>query len=415
MSELENKFDVRNTRTGNFTDDLKRVLQAHQELHKDGLVGGVAHISLDTSDAAEGELPRGMVMLYDRNAKLNPSDIPNTLGQYLMVAELMPRPQGYKDADFHSEEARRALNENIPQYNTEAPSYDLRHPRTNQDVDAWGPELGQEDGAVGVYKVMEPNGRDARYYLAVKSSIPEVVQKFKQDLARSGEGTQMTFGNLIDDKRLHYVDYLGRRNGYKLMYAAMKALGVGVPHGVDGDHYVPAQKSDASTAPSMRAEPEHVHAVTTIEPIIQGGHERIAVYNGLAPSHQCGEKCFTYVSPYDGIVRFNMNGRSTGLALPVVTGRKTPQSVEGSAQGGASEADILKRAQQSSIIWEQSAKHPAHPDLHPDSHHQVDKDFLRSMQQSGWNREHERDLMVPVLLKISNPALRRPGRDQGKK
>jgi len=405
MTDLENKFDVRNTRTGGFTPALKVALQAHQELHKDGLVGGVAHISLDTSGVADGELPRGMVMLYDRDAKLKPSDIPSTLGQYLMVAELMPRPQGYKDADFHSEEARRALNENIPQFNENAPSYDLRHPRTNEDIDAWGPELGQEDGVVGVYKVMEPNGRDARYYLGVKSSIPEVVHRFKQDLARSPEMQQgtMTFGDLMDDKRLHYVDYMGRRNGYKLMYAAMKALGVGAPHGVDGDHYVPAQRHD-STAKPMRAEPEHVHAITTIEPIIQGGHERIAVYNGLAPSYQCGEKCFTFVSPYDGIMRFNMNGENTGLALPVLTGRRT---LDGTVPVEASQEDILKRAKQSSIIWEQSAKYPAHPDLHPDAHYQVDKEFLRSMQQSGWKRENERDLMIPVLLKISNPALRR--------
>lgn len=408
--EFENKFDVRNTRTGDFTEELKKALQVQQELHKDGLVGGVAHISLDTTSSEDGELPRGMVMLYDKAAKLHPSDIPDTLGQYLMVTELLPRPQGYSDAHFHSEEARRALNENIPQFNEDPPSYDLRHPRTNQDIDAWGPELGQEDGAVGVYKIFEPNGRDARYYLAVRSSIPEVVHKFKQDIARSPEmqDGSMTFGDLMNDKRLHYVDYMGRRNGYKLMYAAMKSLGVAAPHGIDGDHYVPAQTlqlQDDATMQPMRADPEHVHAVTTIEPLIQGGHERIAVYNGLAPSHQCGDKCFTFISPFDGIVRFNMNGNGTGLAMPVVTGRRSlpnGKSVEDAEQ------DILKRAKQSSIIWEQSAKYPAHPDLHPEGHYQVDKQFLRSMQQSGWNREDERDLMVPVLLKISNPALRRP-------
>ena len=402
---MENKFDVRNTRTGDFTEALKTALRVHNDLHQDGLVGGVAHISLDTSDPEV--IPSGMVMLYNRDAKVHPSDIPNTLGQYLMVSELLPRPQGYKDADFHSEEARRALNENIPQFNQDPPSFDLRHPRTNMDIDAWGPELGQEDGVVGVYKVLEPNGRDARYYLAVRSSIPEVVHKFKQDLVRSPamQSGEMTFGDLMSDKRLHYVDYMGRRNGYKLMYAAMKALGVAIPHGIDGDHYVPAQSlqlDDDSTAKPMRAEPEHVHAITTIEPLIQGGHERIAIYNGVSPSHQCGERCFAFVSPYDGIVRFNMNSNGTGLAMPVVTGRRTPETPAEDVT-----EDILRRAKQSSIIWEQSAKYPAHPDLHPDGHYQVDKPFLRSMQQSGWRREDERDLMVPVLLKISNPALRR--------
>lgn len=403
---IANKFDVRNTRDGEMTDTLRSLLQAQSNLYGEGLVGGVAHISLDTSDAEE--LPSGMVTIFDKDAIVHPSSIPNTLGQYLMVTELLPRKDGYKDADFQSESVRRAFNANIPQFNEAPPSYDLRHPRTNMDVDAWGPELGQEDGMVGVYKVMEANGRDARYFLAVRSSIPEVVNRFKQDLGRSEAmvNGEMTFEHLINDKRLHYVDYLGRRNGYKLMYSAMKTLKVAAPFGGDGDHYVPAQNTDDSTARPMRAEPESVHAITTITPLIQGGHERIAVYNGVTPSTQCGEKFFTYVSPYDGIVQFNMEGNGTGLSMPVLTGRRSVDSKTKSDD--EMEDEIIRRAKQSSIIWEQSAKYPAHPDLHPEGHYNVDKAFLRSMQQSGWKRENERDHMIPVLLKISNPALRRP-------
>lgn len=404
MSEVdavENKFDVRNTRAGVFSDPLKEALRSQEEQYKEGLVGGVAHISLDVSDPEE--IPSGMVMIFDKDAIVQPSSIPNTLGQHLMITELMPRKGGYKDSDFQSESVRKVLNANIPQFNVDPPSYALRHPHTNNDTDVWGPELGQEDGMVGVFKVMEPNGRDARYYLAARSSIPEAVHAFKQDLARSDK--KQTFGELLDDKRLHYIDYLGRRNGYKLMYSAMKSLGVAAPHGIDGDHYVPPQSHAATTQP-MRAEPEHVHAITTIEPLIQGGKERVAVYNGVSPSYQCGEKCFTYVSPYDGIVKFNMNGRGVGLAMPVVTGRRSADTHTLNAEDA--EDEIMRRAQQSSIIWEQSAKHAAHPDLHPEGHYQIDKPFLRSMQQSGWNREDEREHMIPVLLKISNPALRRP-------
>lgn len=399
--EPENIFDVRNTREQKITPKFQSVIESHKELYGDGLIGGAALINLDVEDPEEA--PLGLVVLYDRDAKVHSTGIPNTIGHYLMVSKLLPRKGGYNDAFFQTDEMRQRLNSNVPQFNENPPSYALRNKRTNKDVDVWGPELGPEDGMVGVFKIMEPNGRDAQYYMAVKSSIPEVAQEFKQDIARSDE--KLTFSDLVDDRRLHFIDYLGRRNAYRLMFAAARSLGVAIPFGPDHDHYVPpthAVGDDNNVAVPMRAEPEHIHAISSIEPLSQGGHERIAVYNGVAPSTQCEDECFTYVSPYDGIVRFNMNGNGRGLALPVVTGKKTP-----STDTSEVASEIKKRAEQSSIVWEQQEKYPEHVALHPEAHHLVDRDFLRSMQQSGWSREDERDIMIPVLIKISNPTLKR--------
>lgn len=391
----ENKFDVRNTRDGVMSEELKNVIETQEEHYKDHLVGGIALVNLDVKP---DEMPSGLVTFYEKDAPINSTSIPNELGQYLMVTEIAPRKGGYNDEYFQSLDMKKRLDENVPQFNENPPKYSIRHPHTNSDTDVWGPELGPTEGMVGVFKVMEPNGRDARYYLAVKSSIPEVTHKLKQDIARSPGVT--TFGDILDDPRVHFVDYLGRRNGYRLLYAAKKALGVDIPHGQDKDHYIPP--TEECTAYPMRAEPEHIQAMTSIKPITQGGRERVAVYSGVTPAYESAELHHTYVSPYDGIVRFHMNGSATGLALPSATGKTRDSS---KINPNDHKDEIQHRAIQSSIIWE--GETPNHIDLAPGVHHLVDKQFLRSMQQSGWKRENERTHMIPVLVKISNAELKR--------
>lgn len=59
----------------------------------------------------------------------------------------------------------------------------------------------------------------------------------------------------------------------------------------------------------------------------------------------------------------------------------------------------------SSIVWE--GESTLHKDLAPGAHYLVDKPFLAAMQKLGWKRENERDAMIPVLIKISNPELKR--------
>ena len=164
----ENKFDARNTRTGEISDELKSVLES-----QNGLVCSVALINLDASDPEE--MASGMVSVFDKDAQVDAINIPNNLGQYMMISEIAPRKGGYTDAYFQTKEMKQKLDDNVPQFNENPPLYGNRHRVTNNDTNAWGPELGQEDGMAGVYKVMEPNGRDARYYLAVRSSIPEVT------------------------------------------------------------------------------------------------------------------------------------------------------------------------------------------------------------------------------------------------
>ena len=250
----ENKFDVRNTRTGQMTDDLQKVIDTQKEQYKSDLVGGVALVNLDVRPE---EIPSGLVTFYEKTAPINSTSIPNELGQYLMVTELAPRKGGYNDAYFQTEDMKTRLNENVPQFNENPPKYTMRHPHTNNDTDAWGPELGPSDGMVGIFKVMEPNGRDARYYLAVKSSIPDVTHQLKQDIARSAE--TVTFGDILDDPRVHYVDYLGRRNGYRLLYAAKRALNVEIPHGQDKDDYIPP--TEECTIYPIAALPLHFRAL----------------------------------------------------------------------------------------------------------------------------------------------------------
>ena len=399
-------FDVRNTREEAISPELQKVLDLQAEQHGEHWIGGMAHVSLDMTDPEE--MPRGTVMLYDRDAKVVPSTIPSTLGQCLMVTPLLPRKGGYKDSDFQGEAVMKLLSENIPQFNDDPPSLDNRHPRTNDDLAPWGPELGQEDGMVGVYKVMEPNGRNARYYLGVRSAIPETVHQLRCEIARTSPAEGYTYGDLADDRRLQYIEYLGRRNGYRLLWAAAQTLGVPILNGVDGSHILPPQQlaleGDASTAP-RRAEPEYVQTISSIQSIIQGGTERIAVYNGVTPGKECGTEFFTYVSPYDGMVRFPLNAKAKGLAMPVLTGRRSAKTWTKPLEQSVD--DIASRAEQSSIVWEQQAAHPQLRELHPENAMQVDRTFLRVMQQCGWDLMDRSSHMIPVLVKVSNPALRR--------
>ena len=210
--------------------DLKAIQAAFEQLkgeHVTNLVGGIAYANADASDP--NELASGQVLIFEGDAQVSHDLLPHSIGTYFMVAKLQPQEgKRYTDAQFQNPKARASLNANVVQYNPDPPSLSNRHPTGGHDTKPWGPELGREDGFVGVYKVMSENGRDADYYLATRVGLPDMAHELKSHVASS-----ITMENLATDPHLGYLMYTGHRNAARVLHAAARALQVPITDAPD--------------------------------------------------------------------------------------------------------------------------------------------------------------------------------------
>ena len=106
-----------------------------------------------------------------------------------------------------------------------------------------------------------------------------------------------------------------------------------------------------------------------------------------------------YAGPFHGIERFKINNTAKDIGFPASTGRNHKL-------GKVSEKTLRERSK--GVVWEQRIGN-SHPDVHPGRFGKIDGKFLNEMKELGWKQDgiDNRSTFIPVLIKISNPELKR--------
>ena len=382
-----------------------------------GLLAIKTFVNLDASDENR-PVPNGVVTVHPVGAPVHPDSVVNF--EHIMVFPVSVVGRKLTDADFTSDEVRARLDEAVPQYSSRPPSLTLRNRIDNGDLDAWQHELGQDRAFAGIYKRLAPNGRDYKYEIHVMAGADNVARELRTWVNQQPVDKRMTWGAFLDSDEASYARSAAENNAKRIGYAVARACRVSVASSVDS-------MSKPDDARATRAEPSISQPLSSIEHCVFPQHQAVAVYSGVTPASYCGAAAsgcggsfLTVGNAYDPAIVFNMaHGAPTDpMGMPAVAARIP---LAGPAGGGGTEARELAE-RMSHLIWESpagtigaSASGPAafggeaHPDAHPDAFQSIKSAvFMDAMAQHGWDRKAHFDQAVPVLVKVSNPALRRP-------
>lgn len=337
--------------------------------------------NMDTTD--EEDVPSGMLAIHPVNATVHPDSIPEKSFSFLVVCPINADRE-LKDDDFT---INGKIDEAVEQYSSVPPSLYNKNEK-NQDITEWKAELG-EDGFAGIFKKVKENGRSADYYVAVCAGASKACTEFKDYMNSLDD--KMTFEQLLDDTKFSYIKSLAQRNAQRLAYNVARAFNVKIVH---------VRDISAVGAP-MRAVTRqgYQQAQSTIKALDKGfnGQDAIGVFHGVRPTAEANDMCFVYAGPYDGIAMFNMNGNARGHALPATTGRRSnTQKIE------------YSESRNKGVTWTKT-DNGFHPDLHPEAFRPINNQFLEDMKSMGWKQTgtNNREYLVPVAIKISNPDLLR--------
>lgn len=351
-----------------------------------------AYVNADFSDPEDA--PAGIMSIYHPDAVVQPDSIPDAMFQYMIVCPI--KNKDINDDYFLSKE--KELQDNVAQF-SDAPPTLTNRTLENDDINTWHTELGGEDSFAGVFKKIHDNHRDTSYYVIAQAGAPLACQQLKDELIA---GNAITFGELVKDPRLDYVQLLARRNAERLAYQVARSLGVRIQHVEDACAIKPESHI---SKPWVAAPPlGHRQTVTAIKPVTFRKKNRVAVYHKLRPTNEGSDVTFVHAGPYDGIVMFKMRSQGKGFALPT----NTAKNVDSSKLTPLTEEDARRRAR--GITWDGKKDSLHLPDLHPDAYHKVDDHFLKSMREIGWLQEgtDNRVYLLPVVVKVFNPELKRP-------
>jgi hypothetical protein len=416
---IEEKFalihDSRNIRKQESEDGVEKIesqtkvpmaFQTRMEDYpkKGDLIKIVSYINSNPS-LEEEDVPKGTLHLYSPDAKVTPDSIPSSF-QYLVVQpikDIASKPEGYKDSDFDTKEVKDVIDKHVKQYSDCPPSLHFRNVESNDDIKRWIPELGQENAYAGIYKKILPNQRDAKYYIVVQAGAPQACAELKESILN--DNNDMTFGELVEDPRLAYVQLLARRNAKRI--AGELAFQLKLKIDKDTDHY--AYAPTKFMAKPMVAEPVKERdgiqqSVSSIQTMIVAGKSVVGVFHHARPVAEVRKRNYVTSSPYNGITVFNMKEKPLGMAVPVNTGIKTPvEKVDIS-----NENDIARR--HCGVIFEPKDESQKYlKELSQEVHHEIDDQFLRGMRQVGWEQHGLGKMfqLIPVVVKVSNVEKKR--------
>lgn len=370
-----------------------RALSAQEELFISAVMNNypdnqVTRIeALHTADFSDPEdVPGGIVMLHPPSAKVHPDSLPLNAFSYLAICPIVSKTP-LKDSDFKGKEA--LLHEACPQFSAKPPSLTCRSIDGALDGKTWNAEMGEDENAfVGVFK--QTKGRETRYFVAAQAGAPKAAKELRQRLLKK----QLTFEELLVDKDYNYAQYIAQRNCQRLAYNAARALRVPIRTMTD----MGAHAEQEFSARPKQAVPAYMQAISTIQPV----GKQVGVFNRVTPVENNAALQFVYEGPYNGIAVFHMRGKGRGLALPASSGRVLNASA-------LSTQEVSKRC--TDVIIEgcaTPAERGLHPDLSTDSFRAVDsEEFYEEMKQLGWKQQSNMANMVPVVLKIFNPELKR--------
>jgi len=357
--------------------------------------------NLDTT--SDEEAPSGTVSIFSMRARVDPNAIPESMFTVLAVSKINDRedmPNGYTDGYFTDSSKRGAFGDAVVQYAKLPPKLSIRSKVTKKEFDLWGGELGGPGSFVAVVSKMRENQRDKDYFLVAQGTAPLAVEEFKNELALK----KPTFSDLLFDpewrSKLAYMQNLARRNVCVNLYTTAQALGVPIRT----SDMLSSYKAKAGHAWGTKAEPQWVQHVSTILQSVYRGSPVAAIYHGVVPKEHCqaldDQTFFVVGNPYNGITTFPITRNIKIVGVPANTGRAMPaENLDGKEQ------EMKSRA--SGVTWEGQETYEHHTDLHPSAFNPVDSKFRASMKGAGWNAEHHTGVMVPLLVKLWNPQLKR--------
>jgi hypothetical protein len=342
-------------------------------------------VRLHTYDCTDKEdVPSGTITFCNANAKINPEHLPNNTFDHLIVCPVI--------GNFVVDEEKilskqKEFNEAIQQYSKMPPSLDVRNIETNLDGEYWTPEFGENDASfAGLFK--QTNGRDTKYNIVVQAGCPLICGELREKFYNA------TYDQLLKDKLYGFAGHIGMRNTQRLAYNVARVLGVPISHALDRS----AINSDIiyESEPWI-ALPTHVQKVSCIVRA-KDDASRVGIYNKVTPALNVNARHFIYEGPYNGIAEYAVAQNTIKHGLPTHSGKhESPKSVL--------KQHIDKRC--TGVVCER-INTKEHHEIHKDVYKSTkDASFKMEMKKLGWQADTMVPNMVPVLVKIFDPTLKR--------
>lgn len=366
------------------TTEQQRCIAAIGKNYPDGQVVRVE--ALHTADFTDKEdVPGGLLMIHPLSAKVHVDSIPLNAFTYMAVTPILST-KAWTDADFKGKEA--LIQEACPQFSTKPPSLRTQDTTTSLDGKTWNAELGEDENAfAGVFK--QTKGRDTRYFIAAQAGAPMAVKQLRDKILKKN----MTFRELLHDPDYSYAQYIAERNCRRLVYNVARAIKAPIRTMTDSG----AKAVEEFSGRPKVAVPLYTQPVSSIQTVLDGSRERVAIFNKLTPVANAARLQFVYEGPYNGIAVFDMDGKGRGHALPAHSGRLTNAPA-------LSAAEVAKRCRD--VICEGDISQ--HPDMVADNFREVgEEEFLKTMASMGWNQRRALGNLVPVTIKVFSPDVRR--------
>lgn len=363
--------------------------------------------------SSEENIPSGMMVLFDPNAKVDPTLLGDNLFQTLAVSKVIPQVgQTINDAFFAG--MGENVLEAVRQFPAEPISGSVHNKYNNQEIKEWAPELGGPDSFVGIYSKLREDHRNKDYYVVGRATAPLYVRDVKRRIASAQEPP--TYAQLLD--KAEWCDFMGaakeasRRNLFRNMQNVAESCGIEIMR-VD-DVLNGASYANPNLAAPEMAVPEWVQPTHSLHKVTFEHKPAVAVSYGVVPMEHClkleDQHFFVVANPYDGISVFNMTKQEEMMqygGLPADTGRA--HEAENISTNVSEYTDRIQ-----GIVWERDESIKSklvgdqhHVDLHPTAFRPVDRSFKQCMRHMGWNPEDHVERMVCVVAKIYNPEMRR--------
>jgi hypothetical protein len=393
------------------TADQRAKLKAFVDSHKPGDILRVrVYPNLDT--ASDDDVPTGMQVVYSPNARVDPTTIHDNLFQVLAVAEVVePSPAAVEERMrvMSARDKEAAINAAVPQYADQPYAASLVKVGSNKERAPWTAELGGPGSFAGIFPQLDnEDHRQRRYHVAARATVARFVQDLKAALTQTRDN--VTYGDLLRrsewSSRLDAGTRGAKRNAELLMAQTAEAFGVGTEfRQQDLSYCLP----DGDCAPPERVVPDTLHVTHSIRWGTHEGQPAVLVSYGIVPAEDClnltEEKFYVVGNPHDGIAVFRLpfgDKIRSAAGVPADTGRRAAVPV------ATKMAASLLEQRARGLTWETKAiKGAAHPDLHPDAFRSTGEDFRRAMKQIGWDSERHVEKLIPEVVKIWTPDVKR--------
>lgn len=363
--------------------------------HTKGLIGMDVYPNVEMTN--EDNIPNGIVLYMDPSAKVDASLIHDSLFHTLAISKVRKGPfaNNGKMDDAIFADNKQVLSNSVPQYAAAPATADIRQ-ENMKETSPWNSELGGEGSFLGTYYKLADNHRDKEFYIASSGTVPLVVQDLKSEIRRTPE---LTYRQLMTDPewstKMRNGQYWADRNVRRNIAEAAHNVQVDVARIPDLGARLPSPDHARPT----RAESEYSQVSHTIRDAVWNRKPVVAIYSGVTPRQQNSNKnIFVAGNPYDGIAMFPLKSSKSEdvRGFSTDSGRCRTKTVN--AKVDTTRARVCD--------WQGVGA--THPDLPEDAwqsaHSEQMKDTLKA---SGWRAEDGVHRLVPIYVKLYNPALER--------